>query len=101
MKILVKMRKEAGFPFRINSGYRCPDYNEQVSSSGREGPHTLGLAADIAASGKQALEIVRVGIKYGIQGFGISQRGGFQNRFIHVDSVKPGGAYPRKTIWSY
>lgn len=101
MKILVTMREEAGFPFPISSGYRCPAYNQQVSDSGLNGPHTTGLAADILVNMKQALEVVRLGLKHGMTGYGISQKGDLSKRFIHVDCLTKAMGFPRPAIFSY
>lgn len=101
MQILVTMREEAGFPFIISSGYRCPVYNSQVSDSGFTGPHTLGLAADVRLYGERALKFIAIALKHGMTGIGVGQKGEFRSRYIHTDCVKPGGSYPRPTIWSY
>src|SRR5690606_42128115 len=49
---LDKLRGIMRIPFRITSGFRCPVHNEKVSSTGRNGPHTTGFAADILLSGR-------------------------------------------------
>lgn len=89
------LRHELGFPLIINSGYRCPEYNDKISSTGKHGPHTTGRAVDISAGHSYAIEILAMGYKHGFRGFGIKQHG--RHRFIHLDDL------PRSflTIWSY
>jgi len=43
---LQKLRKNCGFPFLINSGYRCETYNTKISKN-TVGQHVEGKAADI------------------------------------------------------
>jgi len=73
MDVLDKMRGELGFALPVTSGFRCPQHNASVSSTGSAGPHTS-------------------------MSVGINQKG--NARFIHVDVVDRGpGLTP--TIWSY
>jgi uncharacterized protein YcbK (DUF882 family) len=101
MSKLEGLRMQLGFPLRITSGYRCPAYNAVISSSGDDGPHTRGLAADIAIYGESAFRLLvkAVGIFTGI---GINQKGEIAQRYIHVDSVKVGDLLiPRPRVWNY
>lgn len=41
-------RGEAGFAFKVNSGYRCEKHNEKIGGV-KDSEHTKGLAADIHA----------------------------------------------------
>lgn len=89
------LRHKCGFPFIISSGYRTPEYNNRVSSTGYAGAHTTGKAADIAVSGENARTVLKNALDMDcFTGIGINQRG--DKRFIHLDSV-PG----KKRIWSY
>lgn len=101
MEILTAIRLEFRKPMIISSGFRCPEYNNKQSNTGKDGPHTTGLAADIKCWGKEAIKLVELALKHGITGVGISQKGGITARFIHLDCISPGGIYPRPTIWSY
>ena len=95
MKSIVALRKDVGFPFPVTSAYRCPLHNSKVSSTGENGPHTTGMAMDIAVSREQAAELLEAAILSGnFTGVGINQKG--NHRFIHLDSI-PG----MKRIWSY
>lgn len=94
------LREALGFPLIITSGYRCPTHNERVSTTGRNGPHTTGKAADIKVHGKQAHELVQFAMQYGFTGIGVKQRGDWSRRFIHLDILESPDRF-RPTIWSY
>ena len=96
METLVSMRKNAGFSFPITSAYRCPDYNAQVSGTGRDGPHTTGKAVDIQVSGDLASEVIELAMIYEFPGLGVSQKGKHGSRFIHIDSARA-----KRWVWSY
>ena len=95
IKRLDQLRHEYGAPMKVTSGYRCPAHNNSVSSTGFNGPHTTGHAADIGISGEQAYNLVRLS-NFG--GLGINQRGPYEKRFIHLDDLD-GDTRPR--IWTY
>lgn len=97
MHRLQLLRNRIG-PLLINSGYRTPEYNSRVSTTGSSGPHTTGRAVDIAISGPRAHELLRVAIDLGFTGIGVKQHGPHQARFIHLDDLH-GPTRPR--IWSY
>lgn len=89
------LRHQCGFPFIITSGYRSPEYNNQVSSTGYDGPHTSGKAADILVSRSNAYEVLRNALAMGcFEGIGINQKG--DSRFIHLDSIQGSNR-----LWSY
>lgn len=100
MERLERIREEVKFPMIISSGYRCPEYNARVSDTGRTGPHTLGLAADVQVYGERALKLLEVAILLGMTGIGVSQKGKHSDRFLHLDCVR-GKDAPRPWIWSY
>jgi len=90
---LDNVRHDLGFPFVISSGYRCPEYNNQVSSTGLDGPHTTGKAADIVISGRNARRLLTAASQV-FGGIGISQKGEWARRFIHVDDLDT-------RVWTY
>lgn len=96
---LDELRRAVGFPLSVTSGYRCPAYNAQVSSTGEAGPHTTGRAADVLVSHAKALKVVQVAISMGFTGIGVKQKG--SGRFIHLDNLPNAPGQPRPTIWSY
>lgn len=93
LDILQAMRKEYGAPLKVTSGARCPAYNAQVSETGLNGPHTLGLAADIAiASNLERYVLLGLALKRGIHRIGLARS------FMHFD-ISPN--HPPNRIWLY
>jgi len=100
---LETIRHEMGDkPLAVSSGYRCPEHNAMVSSTGYHGPHTTGRAVDILIAGPRAYQLVACALKYGASGIGIKQHGlNWEVRFIHLDWCKNTTRIPRPRIWSY
>lgn len=96
MKRLDVLRMRLGSPLRVVSGYRCPQYNDHVSFTGETGPHTQGLAVDLAVSGEIAREVLRMASDMHFKGIGIMQKGEHKSRYIHLDDVP--GLY---RLWTY
>ncbi|MEE9510289.1 MAG: D-Ala-D-Ala carboxypeptidase family metallohydrolase [Candidatus Bathyarchaeia archaeon] len=93
------LRHKCKFPFIINSGYRSPEYNNQISTTGFYGAHTTGKAADIAVERQNAYLLLQNALEMEcFTGIGIKQHG--DRRFIHLDTLTPDEAL-RPTIWSY
>lgn len=101
MDWLQDLRRSLGFPLPVTSGYRCPDHNAKVSSTGRTGPHTTGKAADIRLSGDAAFDLAQAAIEAWATGLGVAQKGDHAGRFIHLDRLPASGPHPRPRIWSY
>jgi uncharacterized protein YcbK (DUF882 family) len=96
---LDQLRAEYGIPLRVSSGYRCPEHNAKVSTTGLEGPHTTGHAVDFEVDRMNAMELLEIALSSGhFTGIGLNQKG--PNRFIHLDDLKA-PEYPRPTIWTY
>ena len=87
-------------PMVVNSGYRCRSHNAAASNTGRFGPHTTGMAVDIAVCGEDAYDLVSLAMTMGFSGIGVSQRGPWGKRFIHIDDL-PVINRSRPRIWSY
>ena len=98
---LDKIRREFGKPIIVSSGYRCPEYNAQISSTGERGPHTTGWAVDIAIAGAEAHALIDLALSHLVTGVGIKQHGPFEGRFIHLDMLKSEGNRNRPWVWSY
>ena len=97
---LQALRDRVGLPLVISSGYRCPEHNNNVSTTGPNGPHTTGRACDIAVSRQAAYMVLVEAIKLGsFTGIGVNQKGG--GRFLHLDDLKEPEHAPRPTVWSY
>ena len=47
MENLQRVREQCGFGFRVNSAYRCEEYNSKVSKN-TKGQHVTGQAVDVS-----------------------------------------------------
>ena len=96
---LERLRKTFGFAFPVASGYRCPIHNQRVSTTGPNGPHTTGRAADLSLDRLRAFMVMSSALGSGeFTGIGIKQHG--PARFLHLDDLEA-PAHPRPTLWSY
>jgi zinc D-Ala-D-Ala carboxypeptidase len=95
MAMLQQLRNRYGRPMRITSGYRDPSHPVEARKA-TTGAHTSGLACDVAVSGRDAYDLVRLALELGFTGIGIQQKG--NSRFIHLDTLR---AVNRPSIWSY
>ena len=105
MEKLQLIRDEYGKSMHITSGYRCAAYNDQVSSTGPNGPHTTGRACDVLVSGENMYRLISLAIKYNMTGIGIKGTGSHSSRFLHMDDLLADSRGVRKrvrpTVWSY
>lgn len=101
LQLVDELRHLYGHPMVVSSGYRSPEYNARVSSTGLDGPHTTGRAADFAVSGNRAHRLLRFALELGFSGIGISQKGPHHTRFIHLDTLTSADHVPRPWVWSY
>lgn len=85
-------REQAGVPFVITSGYRCPKHNEDVGGVPNSS-HTRGYAADIKVNGSRDRFAVVQGLV--IAGF---NRIGVSSGFVHAD-IDPDS--PPDVLWTY
>ena len=92
LELLDDARHIASTPFRITSGYRCPEHNKAVGGVPGSS-HTKFVACDIHCdnSARRYL-IVSSLMKVGLRRIGIS------DNFIHVDMDYD---KPQKLIWTY
>lgn len=95
MTRLQTLRTFLGFPFPINSGYRCTEHNRSV---GGGAAHVAGKASDIGCFGSKARQIVVSAEDF--PGIGVNQKGDPSRRFIHLDTLTSRDA-PRPTLWDY
>ena len=96
---LDRLRDLCDFPFFVTSGYRCPAHNQTVSTTGPNGPHTTGRAADIHVYGEKAHRLLML-IGYKMTGIGLNQRGPYGKRFVHLDDLEA-PQHPRPRVWTY
>lgn len=86
---LNQARELSGFPWFINSGYRCPAHNTAEGSTSDN--HPKGKAVDVKClSDRRRYKIIRAMIAAGILGIGINED------FIHGDTNRTTPA-----IWTY
>lgn len=96
---LDELRHQFGKPLAVSSGYRCSSHNQRVSSTGIDGPHTTGKAADLRVDRADAHRLLGLALSHGFTGIGVQQKGG--SRFLHLDTLTDGPRQPRPTVWSY
>lgn len=101
MSKLQLIRSQLGKPMTVSSGYRCPSHNARVSSTGHNGPHTTGHAADIRIYGSDATRMMEMALRVGMSGIGVKQKGEHTGRFLHVDDLPQKRGRPRPWVWSY
>jgi zinc D-Ala-D-Ala carboxypeptidase len=99
LRDLDELRHRYGRPLFISSGYRCPRYNEEVSRTGRTGPHTTGRAVDVRVARADAYHVLSLALAMGFTGIGVAQKGAA--RFLHLDRLPNAPGQPRPTVWSY
>lgn len=98
------LRMKWGKPIHVVSGARCPRHNNAVSSSGFNGPHTIG-AVDIRIAGEELFNIIVLALEHGATGIGYNQRltKPLSKRVLHLDPIRKGEYphIPRPWMWSY
>ena len=81
LSALQEFRRQCGFAFTINSGYRCSAYNAAIVNSSPRSKHIEGIACDVSTrkfSGRKK----HIFLSYAFQRFsGI----GIYETFIHLD----------------
>jgi len=85
---------------KINSGYRCGEHNNAVSSTGIDGPHTTGLAIDISTTPQLQYKLIDFALHYEPKPTGI----GIAKTFTHLDwlTVDINQKYVvRPNVWKY
>lgn len=93
------LREQLGFPFPVNSAYRCPEHPIEARKSS-PGAHSTGQAIDIGVQGEKAHMLLDAALQAGFTGIGVSQKGSL-GRFIHLDDLEGSSERPRPTVWSY
>ena len=110
LKRLIKTRiryeellREAGvtknFGLIVSSGYRCPAYNARNNYTMT---HSTGQAVDLRVALSRSYYLQKAAYENGWTGIGVSQKGDFKARYIHLDDLpaEP-GERTRPTVWSY
>jgi uncharacterized protein YcbK (DUF882 family) len=104
MEKLEELREEWGRPMRLSSAYRTEDnprerskplkYDHLGNPLPKGGMHARGRACDVLVAGADAVELLRLAVKY-FNGIGINQKGEWSQRFIHLDDRT------NPAMWSY
>ncbi len=80
---------------QITSAYRCPEHNNNVSSTGLSGPHTTGKSVDIHVSNSQQRKQLIDYFTSKVTGLGIAKT------FIHIDILTSDEVPHRPNCWIY
>ena len=105
---LERIREKLGQPMIISSAFRCENHPitkakiEKGAPNG--GAHHLGMAVDAHSAGTAAMNIIALALdEKTINGIGVSQKGPWNSRFVHIDCVPLDNSYgiTRAALWSY
>lgn len=89
-----ELRIAYGKPLKVSSGFRSADHPvERVKKS--TGYHAKGEALDFLVYGEDAQTLIKLALDLGFKGIGVSQKGDFNRRFIHIDHRS------EPAMWSY
>ena len=102
---LEELRGEWGRPMYLSSAFRTEDhprertkpqkYDHNNDPLPRGGMHARGRAVDVLIAGADAVEFLRIALKY-YNGIGLSQKDkNWSNRFVHLDDRT------NPAIWTY
>lgn len=97
MTSLQALRDAVGLPLQVNSGFRSIEHDKSI---GGANVHPSGCAVDIACYGQLAARVLYHAPALGFTGMGISQKGKYAGRFIHLDTIDD-EFRPRPWVWSY
>ena len=92
---LLQTAREVVGPLQITSAYRCPEHNNNVSSTGLSGPHTTGKSVDIHVSNSQHRKKLIDYFTSKVTGLGIAKT------FIHIDILTSDEVPHRPNCWIY
>lgn len=81
-------------PMIITSGYRHPTHPAEARKA-RPGSHALASAVDVAVSGRDAHELLKLAMAHGFTGIGVAKT------FLHLDDCGPEYHAPRPNLWPY
>ena len=96
MKRLQRVRDCYHRPMRINSAFRCAEFDEAL---GGAGVHPTGQAVDVAVWGENVFRLMVAAINCDMRGLGFKQHGLPGGRYMHLDDL--GGERKRPRVWTY
>ena len=85
MEKLERLRADYDKPMVVSSGYRDISYNTAIGVVG----------------GHDSFKLLRLAVIHKFTGIGVSQRGMFERRFLHLDTMEDADQHPRPWVWSY
>ena len=94
LMMIDELREKLNKPLRVSSGFRCPSHNSKVSGTGETGPHTTGMAIDLAVDRTFAYETLKIAMAMGFTGIGIA------SSFVHVD-IRSIDGNESPVMWCY
>jgi len=80
---LIELRKILEKPVYINSGYRCPRYNQKIGGM-VSSYHCIGLAADISVKDIELILLLEICENLDFAGIGFYEK----KNFLHLD-IRP------------
>lgn len=96
MEMLQRCRALYGRPMIVTSAYRHSTHPIEARKD-IPGEHSMGMAADISVSGRDALELIESAIYVGFPRIGLHQKGERGGRFVHL-----GASYDLPAgVWTY
>ena len=98
MALLQQIRLTYNKPMIITSGYRGKGHPIEAAKLNGPGEHYYGVAADIAVSGQDAMDLFVIAYGYGIRRIGLDQKG--SGRYIHLGIGDHGYGFP-PALWTY
>jgi len=104
MVALLLLRRDLGFPFAINSGYRCALHPVEAAKRDGPGTHTDGVAADVLVWGPRAARLYVEAWGAGFTGLGLHQDllQALSSRYLHLDRAPAGPRRPEVPwTWTY
>ena len=105
---LERIREKLGRPMIISSAYRSDDHpitkSKMAKGAPNGGSHHLGMAVDVHCAGFVAMNVIALALaEITINAVGVSQKGPWNSRFVHIDCVPKDNNYgiTRPALWSY
>lgn len=97
MDRLQLLRDAVKIPLPVNSGYRSPVHNSEVShTESLDGPHPDAQAVDLKVSHSDAFEVLKLALHLGFIGVGPKQHG--ESRYLHIDCW---WKRSKPAVWTY
>lgn len=102
LRLFDELRSKTKFSIPISSGARCREHNKKIGGAFNSA-HTFGEALDCIVAGANAYLVLKIALELGFTGIGISQKGLYSSRYMHLDCMRANEELGvlRPFIWSY